>query len=145
MGRAWPGNEGRGSPWQHGLGLRIVHREETFMRRQRWHWIVVVPMLLAPAKMSLATVTELEAIVEYYRKKAQLSPETSLSVAEWRDAPIDGLKEGFLDVGVGPRLRRIPFTSSKDGRYVVFAAFEDSLKEPARILRESSCGPEFVR
>jgi len=75
-----------------------------------------------------------EALVRYYRKKANIPPGQQVSVGEVKDSAIPGLKEGTLQVGTPPQSRNVPFTMSADGRFVIFAAAEDVTVDPAKAV-----------
>lgn len=75
-----------------------------------------------------------ETLVKYYRKKANVPPTQAVSVAEVKDSPIPGVKQGTLQIGTPPQVRSIPFTMSADGRYVAFAAVEDVTVDPAKAV-----------
>ena len=86
--------------------------------------------------LAAAEGTDTEALVKYYRKKAQLSPATPVAVGEVKDSPIAGAKQGTLSVGTAPRDKKVTFTSSADGRYVIFADVEDITIDPAKAIMD---------
>lgn len=65
-------------------------------------------------------------IVEYYRRKANVPPSVKLEVKDVTDSPIKGAKSGVLAAGS----RKVPFTMSDDGRYVIFGEMEDLTVDP---------------
>jgi protein-disulfide isomerase len=65
-------------------------------------------------------------IVEYYRRKANVPPSVKLEVKDVADSPIKGAKSGVLAAGS----RKVPFTMSDDGRYVIFGEMEDLTVDP---------------
>lgn len=80
--------------------------------------------------------TDTDALIKYYRKKAQLSPSTPVAVGEVKDSPIAGAKQGTLSIGTAPRDKKVTFTSSADGRYVIFADVEDITIDPAKAVMD---------
>jgi protein-disulfide isomerase len=75
-----------------------------------------------------------EALVKYYRKKANVPPAQPVAVSAVKDASVPGLKEGTLQIGAPPQVRNVPFTMSNDGRYVIFAAAEDVTVDPSKAV-----------
>ena len=75
-----------------------------------------------------------EALVKYYRKKANVPPAQPVEVTGVKDAPVGGLKEGTLQIGSPPQVRNVPFTMSSDGRFVIFAAAEDVTVDPSKAV-----------
>ncbi|MDG2303140.1 MAG: thioredoxin domain-containing protein [Candidatus Binatia bacterium] len=88
------------------------------------------------AGAALAQGADSDALIKYYRKKAQLSPSIPVSVGGVTDSPIAGAKQGTLFVGKAPRDKKVRFTSSADGRYVVFADAEDITIDPAKAVMD---------
>jgi len=80
--------------------------------------------------------TDADALIKYYRKKAQLSPSTPVSVSDLGASPLGDAKQGTLTVGTPPRVKKVPFTRSADCRYVVFAAVEDITIDPAKAIMD---------
>jgi protein-disulfide isomerase len=77
-----------------------------------------------------------EQIIKYYRKKANVPPAQKVTVTGLKDSAIKGAKEGTLEIGDGPGAKKIPFTMSADGRYVVFAATEDVTVDPSKAVMQ---------
>lgn len=88
------------------------------------------------ADVATAQGMDTDALIKYYRKKAQLSPSTPVSVGGVIDSPIAGAKQGTLTYGAPPREKKVTFTSSADGRYVVFADVDDITIDPAKAVME---------
>lgn len=76
------------------------------------------------------------SLIKYYRKKAQLSPSMPVAVKGVGDSPIAGAKQGTLSIGTPPRVKEVTFTSSADGRYVIFAEVEDITIDPAKAIMD---------
>ena len=88
------------------------------------------------ASSALAQGTDSDALIKYYRKKAQLSPSTPVAVSGVTDSPIAGAKQGTLSIGTPPQDKKVTFTSSADGRYVIFADVEDITIDPAKAVMD---------
>lgn len=91
---------------------------------------------LLSAGLAVAQGTDTDALVQYYRKKAQLSPSTPVTVGAVKDSPIPGAKQGKLSIGTPPRVKTVAFTGSADLRYVVFADVEDITIDPAKAVMD---------
>ncbi len=91
---------------------------------------------LLGAGTAVAQGADTDSLIKYYRKKAQLSPSTPVSVSAVTDSPIAGAKQGTLSVGTAPRDKKVTFTSSADGRYVIFADVEDITIDPAKAVMD---------
>ncbi len=91
-------------------------------------------LVLVPPAAGQAT--DGEALIRYYRKKAQIPPTTTVEIGEVKDSPIAGARQGTLAVGSGPRRNDVSFTSSADGRFVIFAEVEDITIDPAKAVME---------
>jgi len=65
-------------------------------------------------------------LVAYYRRKANVPPNTEVQVKDVANSPIKGAKTGSLSVGG----RSVAFTASNDGRYVIFGDLEDTSVDP---------------
>jgi len=87
------------------------------------------------ASSALAQNLNTDQIIKYYRKKNNVPPTAQISVANVKDSPIKGAKEGVLEVA-GPQPRRVPFTASPDGHYVVFAELTDVTVDPSKAVME---------
>jgi protein-disulfide isomerase len=77
-----------------------------------------------------------DTLIKYYRKKNNVPPSETVTVKDVKDSPIKGAKQGVLEVGTAPRARQVPFTSSADFRYVVFAETDDVTIDPAKAVME---------
>lgn len=77
-----------------------------------------------------------QAVVSYYRKKANVPPSQKVTVVGLKDAAIGGVKEGNLQVGDGPSGQMVPFTQSADGRYAIFAPVEDVTADPGKAVMQ---------
>ena len=93
----------------------------------------VVTALLA---ISPAAAQDTDNVVKYFRKKANIPPNATVSVKDVKDSPIKGAKQGSLEVANGPQTREIDFTMSADGRYVIFAETEDITVDPFKKIAE---------
>jgi protein-disulfide isomerase len=81
----------------------------------------------------LAQEFKTDQLVTYYRKKNNVPPTAQVSVSGIKDSPIKGAKEGVLDVA-GPQPKKVPFTASADGKYVVFAEAVDVSVDPSKAV-----------
>jgi len=104
------------------------------------HFVVAVVGLAALGLLGADTASaqgnDTDALIKYYRKKAQLSPSTPVTVSGVVDSPIAGAKQGTLSIGTPPRAKQVTFTSSADGRYVVFAEVEDITIDPSKAVMD---------
>src|SRR4029453_5553980 len=89
------------------------------------------------ASSALAQNLNTDQIVKYYRKKNNVPPTAQISVSNVKDSPIKGAKEGVLEVA-GPQTRRVPFTASPDGKYVLFAELTDVTVDPSEAGMQKS-------
>src|SRR5262245_8135629 len=87
------------------------------------------------ASPALAQDLNTDQIVKYYRQKNNVPPTAQISVSNVKDSPIKGAKEGVLEVA-GPQTRRVPFTASPDGKYVLFAELTDVTVDPSKAVME---------
>lgn len=105
--------------------------------------LLVVPGLLLA---SGAGASDQDTLVKYYRKKNNVPPSETVTVKDVKDSPIKGAKQGVLEVGTAPRVRQVPFTSSADFRYVVFAEVDDVTVDPSKaIMAKISLKDELCR
>ena len=65
--------------------------------------IVVLGLLASPA---LAQDLNTDQLIKYYRKKNNVPPAQAVTVSGLKDSPIKGAKEGVLEVGTAPQVRR---------------------------------------
>jgi protein-disulfide isomerase len=77
-----------------------------------------------------------DQIIKYYRKKNNVPPAQQVSASGLKDSPIKGAKEGVLEVGTAPQARKVPFTASPDGRYVIFAEVSDITVDPSKAVMQ---------
>jgi len=75
-----------------------------------------------------------QALISYYRKKANVPPTQKVTLVAVRDAAISGVKEGNLQIGDGAGAQTVPFTQSADGRYAIFAPVEDVTADPGKAV-----------
>ena len=83
-----------------------------------------------------AAAEDPDTVVKYFRKKANIPPNATVTVKDLKDSPIKGAKAGSLEVANGPQVRQIAFTMSTDGRYVIFAETEDVTIDPFKKVAE---------
>jgi len=88
------------------------------------------------AGSALAQSLNTDQIIKYYRKKNNVPPAQAISVSGVKDSPIKGAKEGTLEVGTAPQVRKVPFTASPDGKYVIFAEVSDVTVDPSKAVME---------
>ena len=86
------------------------------------------------AGSALAQSLNTDQIVKYYRKKNNVPPAQAINVTGLKDSPIKGAKEGTLEIGTAPQVRKIPFTTSPDGKYVIFAEVSDVTVDPSKAV-----------
>lgn len=97
-------------------------------------YVLTAVALLAVAASALAATLDTEALVKYYRKKANVPGTQKIAVTGLKDSVIKGVKEGTLEIGEGPGVRKVPFTLSADGKNAVFGAIEDVTIDPAKAV-----------
>lgn len=83
-----------------------------------------------------AAAQDTEQVVKYFRKKANIPPNATVTVKDVKESPIKGAKQGSLEVASGPQTRNVAFTMSSDGRYVIFAETEDVTVDPFKKVAE---------
>jgi protein-disulfide isomerase len=88
------------------------------------------------AGSALAQNLNTDQIIKYYRKKNNVPPAQQVSASGLKDSPIKGAKEGVLEVGTAPQVRKVPFTASPDGRYVIFAEVSDITVDPSKAVMQ---------
>lgn len=95
--------------------------------------LLLVPgLLLADG----AHAADQDTLIKYYRKKNNVPPTETVTVKEVKYSPIKGAKQGTLEVGAAPRTRQVPFTSSADFRYVMFAEVDDVTVDPSKAVMD---------
>ncbi len=77
-----------------------------------------------------------DQLINYFRKKSNLGPNTPVSVTDIKSSPIKGAKEGTIQIGNPPQVKKMPFVMSDDGRYVVFGDIEDLTVDPFKSVME---------
>jgi protein-disulfide isomerase len=76
-----------------------------------------------------------KTLVEYFRRKANIPPNTQVEVKDLQPSKIKGAKSGTLSVGGRP----MAFTVSDDGRYAFFGELEDLTVDPfAAVMKKIS-------
>jgi protein-disulfide isomerase len=88
------------------------------------------------AGSALAQNLNTDQLIKYYRKKNNVPPAQQVTVSGLKDSPIKGAKEGVLEVGTAPQMRKVPFTASPDGKYVIFAEVSDITLDPSKAVME---------
>ena len=93
-------------------------------------------LALAAALLTAATASATDdQIIKYFRKKSNIPPNAKVAVTGTKDSTaIKGAKEGMLVIGEGPQAKNVPFVSSADGKWVVFAAPEDVTSDPSKAV-----------
>jgi protein-disulfide isomerase len=100
-------------------------------------WIRSAALAVALSALALpAAAQDTDQVVKYFRKKANIPPNATVTVKDVKDSPIKGAKTGTLDVANGPQVRSMAFTMSADGRYVIFAETEDVTVDPFKKVAE---------
>ena len=96
--------------------------------------LAMLAVVFGFAGLALAEDLNTDQIVKYYRKKNNVPPVQQVNVTGLKDSPIKGAKEGTLEVGTAPQLRKVAFTASPDGKYVIFADVNDVTVDPSRAV-----------
>ena len=96
--------------------------------------LAMLAVVLGFAGSALAQDLNTEQIIKYYRKKNNVPPIQQVTVSGVKDSPIKGAKEGVLDVGTPPQVKKVPFTASADGKYVLFAETSDITVDPSKAV-----------
>jgi len=96
--------------------------------------VLLAVVLGLTAGSALAQSLNTDQITKYYRKKNNVPPAQAINVTGLKDSPIKGAKEGTLEIGTAPQVRKIPFTTSPDGKYVIFAEVSDVTVDPSKAV-----------
>ncbi len=75
-----------------------------------------------------------DQIIKYYRKKANVPPAQKVAVTNVKDSAIKGAKDGTLEIGDAPNTKKVNFTTSADGHYVIFGDTEDVTVDPSKAV-----------
>jgi protein-disulfide isomerase len=102
----------------------------------RMRLVLLAVVLGFTAGSALAQNLNTDQIIKYYRKKNNVPPSQAVAVSGVKDSPIKGAKEGTLEVGTAPQVRKVPFTTSPDGKYVIFAEVSDVTVDPSKAVME---------
>ena len=85
-------------------------------------------------------------IIDYYRRKANLSPEIKAEVVNVTDSQIPGAKSATLQLSRSGQTQTVAVLMSPDGRYVVFGDVEDVTSDPfAEIVKKISLDGQPMR
>jgi protein-disulfide isomerase len=103
------------------------------MRRLLGNWLLAGLFLVGLAGVAGAAGPDNEQIIRYYRKKANVPPATQVTIANLKDSPIKGAKQGDLVVGT-PQSKSVSFTVSGDGHFIVFGDTEDLTVDPSKAV-----------
>ena len=98
--------------------------------------VLLLAALVAAPCIAGAAGDGSDALIKYYRKKNNVPPAQAIAVTGVKDSPIKGAKEGTLEVGTAPQVRKVAFTSSPDGKYVIFAEVSDVTVDPSKAVME---------
>src|SRR5262249_60174610 len=102
----------------------------------RMRLVLLAVVLGFTAGSALAQNLNTDQIIKYYRKKNNVPPAQAIRVGGVKDSPIKGAKEGTLEVGTAPQVRKVPFTASPDGKYVIFAEVSDVTVDPSKAIMQ---------
>jgi protein-disulfide isomerase len=102
----------------------------------RMRLVLLAVVLGFTAGSALAQNLNTDQIIKYYRKKNNVPPSQAVAVSGVKDSAIKGAKEGTLEVGTAPQVRKVPFTASPDGKYVIFAEVSDVTVDPSKAVME---------
>lgn len=69
-------------------------------------------------------------VIDYYRRKANLPPDITATLADVGDSKIPGAKKATLELTRGSQTQKVDLIMSPDGRYVVFGEVEDVTSDP---------------
>jgi len=94
----------------------------------------VVSSLLVLGTLVQAHADTSDQLIKYYRKKGNVPPASKVTVTDMKDSPIKGAKQGVLVVGDGAAAKKVAFTSSPDGKFVVFGDTEDVTVDPSKAV-----------
>src|SRR5262245_52189061 len=79
---------------------------------------------------SAALAEDMTKLIDYYRRKQNLPPETNVTVTNVSDSKISGAKTATIDAGG----QKSSIVMSPDGRYVVFGDLEDITVDPFKAI-----------
>ena len=123
------------------------------MMRVRGRWLLGSLVIGALALPAAAAGPDSEQITRYYRKKNNIPPAQKVSVENLHDSTgIKGAKEGELQLGDPPNVKKVTFIASADGHYVIFGDIEDVTVDPSKAVMakinlkgEPSRGPDAAK
>jgi protein-disulfide isomerase len=95
---------------------------------------VVSSLLVLGTLLPAQAADTSEQMIKYYRKKGNVPPAQKVTVTDMKDSPIKGAKSGVLVVGDGAAAKKVAFTASPDGKYVVFGDVEDVTVDPSKAV-----------
>jgi protein-disulfide isomerase len=98
--------------------------------------LAVVAGVISGVSAATAAGMDQDQLIKYYRKKNNVNPATPVAVTDLKEAGIKGAKQGNLEVGAAPQVRKVAFIISEDGRYVVFGDMEDLTVDPFKKVME---------
>ena len=105
------------------------------MMRVRGRWLLGSLVIGALALPAAAAGPDTEQITRYYRKKNNIPPAQKVSVENLHDSTgIKGAKEGELQLGDPPNVKKVTFIASADGHYVIFGDIEDVTVDPSKAV-----------
>src|SRR5262245_31046800 len=102
----------------------------------RTRFAVLAVVLGLTAGSALAEDLNTDQLIKYYRKKNNVPPAQQVTVTGLKDSVLKGSKEGVLELGTAPQVKKVPFTASADGRYVLFAEVNDVTVDPSKAVME---------
>jgi len=119
----------------------------------RGRWLLGSLVIGALALPAAAAGPDTEQITRYYRKKNNIPPAQKVSVENLHDSTgIKGAKEGELQLGDPPNVKKVTFIASADGHYVIFGDIEDVTVDPSKAVMakinlkgEPSRGPDAAK
>jgi protein-disulfide isomerase len=100
----------------------------------RTRLVLLAVLLGVTTGSALAQSLNTDQIGKYYRKKNNVPPAQAINVTGVKDSVIKGAKEGTLEIGTAPQVRKVPFIASPDGKYVIFGEVSDVTVDPSKAV-----------
>ncbi len=96
-------------------------------------FLVLAVLTVVPAR---AAGPDTDAVIKYYRKKANVNTNLKVTATNMKDSAIKGAKQGTLEIGDTPNVRKVSFILSADGKHAVFGDVEDLSVNPFKKVME---------
>ena len=85
---------------------------------------IVVIGLVVPSMAAALDAGTQKKVVDYYRRKANLPPESKAELTDITDSKIAGLQQATIRITTGTNVQDVSMLMSADGKYVVFSGVD---------------------